>query len=74
MHTVCLQQCGLTCCVSINRDLLVIDNWHHGVMLDEVRQEIIRIWANLIYICPHAEKQVVFGTLHRTAVTYLENE
>lgn len=51
---------------------MVVDDWHQGVVLDEVGQEGIRIWANLIYLCPHTEEQVVSGTLHRAAVTHLQ--
>ena len=41
-------------------------------MLDEIRQEGIRIWADLVHLCPHTEEQVVFGLLHRAAVRHLK--
>ncbi len=41
-------------------------------MLDEVGQEGIRIWGNIIYLCPHTEEEVVFWTLHRVLLTHLE--
>lgn len=55
-------------------DSVVVNYWHQGVMLDEVGQEGIRIWANLKYLCPHTEEEVVFGTLHRAAVTHLQRK
>lgn len=64
----------MTCCVDVYLDPMIIDNRHQGVVLDEVRQEAVRIWANLVYLCPHTEEEVVFGTLRRAAVTHLKRK
>ena len=43
-------------------------------MSDEVGQEGIVIWADLVDLCRHIEEQVVLGSLHRAAATHLEYE
>jgi len=58
----------------MNLEPLVVDDWQYWVMLDEVGQEHIWVWANLIHLCPDTEKKVVFGTFDRAAVTHLDKD
>lgn len=68
---ISLQQQRLTC-FHINLDFLVLDKWQVGNILDEVELEVIRVWANPIYLRAQVEEQMVFRRRHKVLFTHLE--
>ena len=64
----------LTCGVDIDGDPVVIEHTHGWIVLDEVGQESVWIWAHLVDLCPYTEEEVVLGAAHWAATTHLRTE